>query len=202
MEISIKKNLVASSIAGVFIGVLSIPVIHNLTGSNNALIFIGLIILCFVGSVFATWVGYIIGKKIKVIFEVIKFGITGVLNTFVDFGVLNLLMFIFSAISGIWYAIFKSVSFLVAVINSYFWNKYWTFGSKNKTNTTEATSFFVVSVIGFVINVATASLVVNMVPAIINVSGMVWANIGALVGTMSAFIWNFFGYKFFVFKNK
>ena len=63
-------------------------------------------------------------------------------------------------------------------------------------------SFIVVSGIGFVINVLVATIVVNWIPNVLNTSDVIWANIGALLGTFFGLAWNFIGYKFFVFEKK
>lgn len=196
-----KKNILAGSLAGFFIGLLSIPVAYNF-GMHSFLYLFIISLVLFVGSIFASIVGSLLGKWMEVLFQITKFIIVGVLNTFVDFGVLNLLMVVFSVVSGVWYTVFKSISFIVSVANSYIWNKYWTFESHKKSDISEATSFLAVSIIGFVINVMTASVVVNNIPVLFGVNDVAWANIGALCGTLLALSWNFIGYKFFVFKNK
>jgi putative flippase GtrA len=134
-----------------------------------------------------------------------KFVLVGGLNTLIDLGVLNLLMFATKIASGPWYSGFKGISFIAAVINSYLLNKFWTFKSKDSTNTgKEFIQFLVVSVLGFAINVGVATFVVNVISpklAYSGVSEVIWANIGAVAATFCAMIWNFIGYKFIVFKK-
>ena len=143
-----------------------------------------------------------IGRKLLVIFQIAKFLLVGVLNTFVDLGVLNLLILISGIASGFGYSIFKGISFIIAVINSYFWNKFWTFGKKEATQSTkEFSQFFIVSTIGFGMNVGIASLVVNVIGPQFGLTEKIWANIGAITATVIAFAWNFLGYKFIVFKK-
>ena len=100
---------------------------------------------------------------------------------------------------GPFYVIFKSISFIAAVSNSYVWNKYWTFESKS-SETKEIVQFFAVSVIGFLINVGIASSIANFV-SVVGVSDKLMANFGALSGTIAGLMWNFLGYKFIVFKK-
>ncbi|PIP92113.1 hypothetical protein COW77_01700, partial [Candidatus Wolfebacteria bacterium CG18_big_fil_WC_8_21_14_2_50_39_7] len=87
------------------------------------------------------------------------------------------------------------------VINSYFWNKHWTFGVSDSANIKEFSQFMAVSLVGFAINVGAASLLVNFIGSPESISPERWANIGALSATIISLVWNFVGYKFIVFKR-
>ena len=165
-------------------------------------------------SVIGLWIAYFISKRFLIIWQAAKFLLVGVLNTFVDLGALNLLILASGIATGFGYSVFKGISFIVAVINSYFWNKFWTFKksatgqagkpaqilqSKIKAGR-EFTQFFIVSAIGFGINVGIASLVVNLIGPRFDITEKIWANIGAIFATFFAMVWNFLGYKFIVFK--
>lgn len=146
-----------------------------------------------------------LSEKYPIIPQFMRFALIGFMNFFVDIAVLNILMLASGRSAGIHYTIFKSASFLVAVTFSYFFNKYWTFRDKSKTRQVRQFSqFLFVSVIGMVINVSAASIFVNyMAPAItfISLSGKLWGNLGAVCGAAAGLIWNFAGYKFWVFKK-
>ena len=53
----------------------------------------------------------------------LKFGIVGGVNTAIDFGVFSILLYMFS-VPVLWAHV---AGFLLAVLNSYVMNKYWTF---------------------------------------------------------------------------
>lgn len=153
-------------------------------------------------SLFGVFVARLLGKKIPVLFQLAKFVLVGALNTFVDLGILNLLMIIFAVSAGWLYSIFKATSFICSVINSYFWNKFWTYEHKEtRVGGREFGKFFSVAGTGFLLNVGIASLVVNVIGPQFGVSSEIWANIGAFVAIICVFIWNFLGYKFLVFKK-
>lgn len=153
-------------------------------------------------SVVGVWLAHLIGKKIPVLFQLAKFVLVGALNTFVDLGILNLLMFIFAISTGWFYSMFKATSFICSVINSYFWNKFWTYEHKEtRVGGKEFGKFFSVAGTGFLLNVGIASLVVNLIGPQFGISPEIWANIGAFVAIICVFMWNFLGYKFFVFKK-
>lgn len=130
-----------------------------------------------------------------------KFAAVGTLNTLLDLGVLNLLILVTGVAAGLYYALFKAISFLVAATNSYFWNKFWTFQSRLPVTVTEYLRFAFFTLIGTLINVSVAYFVVNVVGAPASLSLKQWANIGALLAVVASFLWNFLSYRNIVFKG-
>ena len=197
-----KKNLTLALIASALITVLVIPTIANLPlpesiaslGTIGVAIILG--ILSFVGYLTAEFLGGWVGlfKQLG------RFAIVGVLNTIVDFAVLNVLIKAFNITGGFTIDLFKGMSFVVAVINSYYWNKYWTFQVEKKTRS-EFLEFIGVSLIGFGLNVGAFHTIVNIIDPISGITPGAWANLGALAGTIIGLIWNFLGYKLIVFKK-
>lgn len=152
-------------------------------------------------SVIGLYVAYFLAKFVKIIYQAAKFALVGVLNTFVDLGILNLFILFTGISAGTTYSMFKGVSFIAAALNSYAWNKWWTFESKKEKIGKEFTQFMIVSVIGFFLNVGTATIVVNVIGPQFGIAAAPWASVGALAGTIVVFVWNFVGYKFWVFKD-
>jgi putative flippase GtrA len=151
-------------------------------------------------------------KKYPVIGQFVRFGLIGGLNTGVDLVILNILMFSFSVFEGTGYSVLKATSFCFAATLSYFLNKYWAFRDNSENHkVVQFSQFFVVSVIGAIINVSVATLIVTFIkPAfggeveilMINpLKDQIWGTIGALGGTAIGLIWNFLGYKLLVFKK-
>jgi putative flippase GtrA len=195
-----KADIIAGLVAGFLIAVLALFVFTNLAISLGAVRWAMLIVLP-IGAVVGLFLANTLSRFWKPIWQIAKFGLVGVLNTLVDFGVLNLLIYLTGVSVGLSFSIFKSISFVVAVVNSYFWNKLWTFqGSSSSGVSREFAQFFVVSVIAFALNVGLASLLVNVIGPQGGLSEKLWANAAALAGTIVSFTWNFLGYKFIVFK--
>jgi putative flippase GtrA len=142
------------------------------------------------------------GDKFGVFFQLYKFVLIGVLNTIFDLTLLNALITLTSISTGWQFSVFKGASFTIAVINSYLWNKLWTFSRVGGVAPMEFGKFFAVTIIGMGINVGAASLIVNVVGPVGCISGQIWANIAALASIGFSTIWNFAGYKIFVFKKK
>lgn len=153
-------------------------------------------------ALLAVFIGWLIGKKIPIIFQFVKYATAGFANTAVDFGVLNLLMWMTNIYSGKTIFLLNSISFLVAVIHSYIWNKFWTFKSTEKNIAGQFLQFLIVSLIGIVINGAIVYTITTLVSPMFNLSSIAWANSAKVLATIVSLIWNFVGYKFIVFKKK
>jgi putative flippase GtrA len=78
----------------------------------------------------------------------LRFAAVGVTGAVVDFSVFNLLTSVFH-LEGV---IAQSISFVVAVINNFLWNRYWTYpDSRSKSLKRQLLQFFVVNVAGLAI---------------------------------------------------
>lgn len=140
-------------------------------------------------------------EKYPVILQVLKFGVTGVMNTGIDFLVLNGLMWLTNTYSGKLIILLNVISFSAAVTNSYLWNKYWTFRVKEKDEIPqEFFKFLTVSLVGAAINSSVLFFFTTLLDPSFGLSEGVWANIGKLLATGVALFWNFIGYKFWALK--
>ncbi len=203
-----KIDLISSIVIGLIISAFAIALLSvleseiNVPGFNTTLLW--LLILIGVPFLVVIWV-YLtsrLGSRRHVFFQFGKFIPIGISNTAIDFGVLNLLILTSGVDKGLLFSVFKGASFLCAGMNSYLWNKFWTFDSRGTAGIgRQFVKFIIVSGIGFVINVAVASFIVNFIEPIGGISPILWANIGALASIVIVIIWNFFGYKFLVFKK-
>ena len=131
-----------------------------------------------------------------------KFVLIGGVNTAIDFAVLNIEIKLTGMTSGSGLFVLNTISFLVAVINSYFMNKYWTFQdvTRNREETKFA-QFIGVSLLGLGINSSIVAGITTFVAPVFGISPVLWANIAKLLATGISLIWNFVGYKLFVFKK-
>lgn len=137
----------------------------------------------------------------KLIRQFSKFVLIGLLNTGIDFGVLNLLMRLFSVYEGSSIIPIKAIAFFIANINSYFCNKYWTFKQKQKEHISqEYSKFLIVSGVALGIHLAIIYSITTFIPPIL-IGEKLWANFANLVAIGLSLIWNFIGYKFIVFKK-
>lgn len=199
-----KKDFSLVAIIGACFAIFSVPILKNIgliSSVNVFAVFVAALAVALC-AVIALWLAALIARRIPVIFQVAKFAAVGAFNTFLDWGILNLLIALSGVAAGIWFSVFKGCSFLVANSGSYFWNKYWTFQNKDRASVGEFGKFFLVSVIGAVINIGVASLIVNGIDPLWSLSAPQWANVGAALATVVSLVWNFVGYKFLVFIKR
>lgn len=157
-----------------------------------------------VASFIAFIVGFLLGKVLPIIFQIAKFAITGGLNTLIDFTVLNIFSSLTQVVGGIFIVPINIISFSVATINSYFWNRHWTFqraGEREKMKGGEFLTFIAVSVVGVLLNTSVIYLLTTFVSAPEGFSGSWWLNISKVIATLVSLVWNFLGYKFIVFRT-
>ncbi len=200
-SLSFGKSALLGSLAIGIVTALLLPIIaqniHAHIPFQGALIVV-LPVLCVVGL----FVAYQLGKVAPVLYQIAKFGLVGILNTAIDFGIANGLIVLTGIAEGLTVSVvFKAISFTFAVINSYFWNKWWTFEESGQAKLTEFSQFLFVSIVGFGINLGTATVVINVLPRPATFAASQWDNVGFLAATFVALAWNFVGYKFWVFKK-
>ncbi len=195
------RDLVFAAINGAFIGILAPFIFANLTVKLPlpALLFAPLLALL---AAIGVSIGYWLSKIRPFFFQLSKFGIIGITNTVIDLGVYNFFIFTSDISSGYLIAVFKSFAVLIAIVNSYIWNKFWSFEKQETDNVgKEFRQFLLVSLIGLLINVSITLFVVNGIGAPAGIAEKTWANVGGITASILVLAWNFIGYKFFVFKK-
>jgi len=161
-----------------------------------------LIVIFPILSIVCLWIAYLIGKKYFFILQAAKFLLIGTFGALIDLGVLNILIWISGISSGLLFPVFKTISFVIANSSKYFGHKFWVFEKKGMIGAKkEFGRFFLVSLVGLIINVVAASLIVNLIQPQFGLSETVWANVGGIVAALMTVVWNFLGYKFLVFKK-
>lgn len=214
MDIKItKKDLLLAALAGALAAWLSFPILKNLKifdilyeqGIDAIDFSIFWLFFLPVGAILALHFFYFLSKYKNIIgfFELGKYGIVGVLNTMLNAGVYNLLIFITNIASGITLDIFFIIAFAITVTNSFFWNKFWAFEERKIENIkTEAIQFFVISAIVAAVNAVILHIIVNIIGAPMSIDQKIWANVALGFTIITAFLGNFFSYKYIVFSGK
>jgi len=198
-----KNDLIGAFVIGVLCGLILVLISDFLEVPIELKKFLnfGPIVLPIL-SVFGISFLSLFREKSLTIFQAGKTFLVGILNTFIDMSILTVLMESFNIFSGSFYVLFKGVSFTTATINSYFWNKFWTFEKKEtKDAFKETAQFYLITIGGLLIHLGVSSLIVNFIGPQFGISKEVWAYVGAMAAVFCGFLWNFSGYKFIVFKK-
>lgn len=194
-----KKELFLSLAAAVLAAIFLVPTLIN-TGYYykipyvNLILFIVLPILAVVSMSIANF----IGKRILLIWQFAKFSLVGVLNTSIDFGILNFLISQTNFTEGGGIGLINVPSFSAAIINSYFWNRRWVFEDAKQGN---FLTFAVITIIGLLINTSVLVVITTFIPPIFVSSPTLWANTAKVLATGISLVWNFAGYKIIVFRR-
>lgn len=196
-----KKDALLGAIIGAAIALLIYPIAHNLGFSFSlpfqAALTVALALLTPAGIAVAAW----LARRWAVILQVAKYGAVGVLNTLIDAGMLNLLSAWSGVYSGTPIILYNSIGFSVAVVNSYFWNRYWVFASRDTQYGKEFVQFVIVSAIGLGLNTGLVYLLTTFVTPFSGLTPQVWENVAKAIAIPLSFAWNFAGYKFIVFRQ-
>ncbi|EPY2272465.1 GtrA family protein [Clostridium sporogenes] len=130
---------------------------------------------------------YIFYGKFK---HISRFSIVGIANTTIDF----LMFTIFNELVGAGYMISQIVGYSFGIINSFIFNKKWTFKERkiNKKVLYELMQFIVVNLVSLIITV----FVMNFLAKNLNIN----VYLAKVVVTIIAQATNFVAYKFIVFK--
>ena len=142
-------------------------------------------------------------KRKELLSQIIKYVFVGSLNTGIDFAVLNLLMWLTAIYLGGWIILLNAIAFSVAIINSYFLNKYWTFKDKgtDENKVKEFSKFVSITLVGMILNTTVVYLITTFTSPIMGISPEIWANLAKVIATAVSLVWNFLGYKFIIFKK-
>lgn len=149
-------------------------------------------------AIVGMFVAYQVGKKIGILWQFCKFSLVGVLNSSIDFGILNLLVSATGITSGPSLIPLNAFAFSAAVTNSYFWNRRWVFAGKKHGN---FVVFFIITVIGVGINSSIVFAIATFVNPIDGLSDTLWVNFAKALATGVSLFWNFAGYRLVVFKK-
>lgn len=208
-----KTDYAIAGLIGFFAGMFVIPVLYNIHYASaghlipfaidlrNPFLLLSLPWILAIGAVVGMGVMGLLGRKSPFFIQFGKFAVVGVLNTAIDFGILNIISIVTGVTSGIVIGGVNIPGVAIALTNAYFWNKYWVFGNRdNKGALHNVPTFLLVSGLGVLGNSGIV-IFATLYPPIVSMSASVWLNMAKLFATVFSLVWNFIGYKFIVFRS-
>lgn len=202
-----KTDYAIAGLIGFFAGIFIIPMLINLGQSNPVLKSYAVLMaapwIATVAIIFDVWLGKFLARFrfFSVFDQLSKFGAVGILNTSIDFGILNLLSLITGVTAGIAVGGYNLPGVSVAVVNTYFWNKFWVFRQGGDKSFGDIPIFLLVTISGIVGNSVIVVLGAAYLPHLVPGKAGILLNLAKLFATAFSLAWNFLGYKFFVFKR-
>jgi putative flippase GtrA len=128
--------------------------------------------------------------------------VTNITSAVIDYGVLFLLSEMTGIVSGNGIIPLNAISFTIGTVNSYHFNKKWSFGDDTQfEHGKKFTLFLIVSIIAVVINTTIVRVISTNVHPVLNLSPRAWLFASKVIASIFSFSCNFLGYKFIVFRK-
>jgi putative flippase GtrA len=132
--------------------------------------------------------------------QLVRFVVVGGLNTGIDLLILNCLLWVLPTQNALLLLLYNSLAYIIGAINSFFLNKYWTFGRKQKTSWSELLRFAMTTLAG----VACSNTIIWLVstyfhPLIANAT--IWANASKLFAICGTVLISFLCMRLWVFVH-
>ena len=137
----------------------------------------------------------------------LKFLVVGTIGAVVDFGVMNLLVNVFSVLL-VWAG---TVSFICAILSNFFWNRYWTYPDlRSKPIGRQLLEFSVVSIIGLAIRVPILALLEPITYSIFTnlpidiplpTAKFLSDNLTLAIAVVIVLFWNFFINRYWTYRD-
>ncbi len=203
------RDYAIGALIGFLTGVFIIPVLVNLgiavklalsVGVSEKVILSLTPLLVAIAFPFGVWFGGFMSRFIGFFAQLGKFAAVGFLNTAIDFGILNLLSAMTGITAGFYLGSINVPAAGIAMMNSYFWNKFWVFRARGGNAASDLPKFVIVSVGAILVNSAIVAIGTEF-PAPAGLGPALWLNATKVLATAASFLWNFVGYKLIVFRK-
>ena len=199
-----RKNYYLAVIAGFLAGFFLSFTVDNISAlssipSIRVHLLFGLPVLFLI----ATWIFTFLARtfsQFSFLKQAGKFLMVGFLNTAVDFGIINSLISYTGIVQGTTLVLFNTISFSIAVSNSYFWNRMWVFENKEDASVGQFSKFVITTLISLLINNLIVYTLATHVAPLFGLDQKTWVNLAKAFATAFTMVWNFLGYKFVVFR--
>jgi putative flippase GtrA len=122
------------------------------------------------------------------ILQIVSFAGVGLLNTAIDFGALSLLLHFHMPL-----LVANTLAFLLAVVNSYFMNKYWTFGAKEPGGWMQFVKFLIIATVGLFFS--------DLIVGVLVLAFDLWLTFAKVLSVVIVVSWNFVASKYLVFDQ-
>ncbi len=160
------------------------------------------------------------GSKPRELERFIKFCFVGALGAVIDLGTSNILMhFVFHVKDGdnLLVVLAGSISFTLAVISNFTWNRYWTYpDSRSRPLRNQLAQFFAINTIGLLVRALVIALLTNFYAGLVgevashhwfnlilqdNAQYKLGANMAIITALVIVMLWNFFANRYWTYGD-
>lgn len=134
-------------------------------------------------------------------FQFLQFSMIGGLNALVDIGTLNVFLILYPTTDRLLLALYNTLAYTLAIINSYLWNSKLTFRQGSKDNLSQKTLFFLQALVSLGINTSAFLLGLYLLDWLPIKQFMVQNAAKGIAMVLSSTA-SFFFMKYFVFTRK
>jgi putative flippase GtrA len=137
----------------------------------------------------------------KILVQFLRFCAVGGLNTCVDLLAFNVLIWLFPTTDSGLLVIFNSLAYLIGAVNSFCWNKLWTFRQHSETSNDQVVRFALVTGLGIICNDAFLWLATTILTSL-SLTSIFWINMAKVFAIAGSVTVSYVGMRFGVFTKK
>ena len=137
----------------------------------------------------------------SIVVQFLRFCVVGSLNTLVDVLAFNLLIWMFPTQDSGLLVIFNSLAYLIGAVNSFCWNKIWTFRQRSEASNVQIIRFALVTSLGIICNDAFLWLATTIFMSL-SLTSILWLNVAKVCAIAGSVTVSYIGMRFGVFTKK
>ena len=139
-------------------------------------------------------------RQMSLLLQILRFCLVGGMNTFVDVLIFNLLVWGFPTQDSGLLVIFNSLAYLIGAINSFCWNKLWTFKQRSSASNDQLARFAIVTSMGIICNDAFLWLATSILNSF-SLHSFLWVNVAKICAIGGSVAVSYLGMRFSVFTK-
>lgn len=139
-------------------------------------------------------------SRLGLLWQFMRFCVVGGLNTFVDLLIFNLLVWGLPTQDSGLLVVYNSAAYAIGALNSFCWNKLWTFRQRSSATSDQATRFVLITSLGIICNDAFLWLATTVLTSL-SLTSFVWINIAKMSAIAGSVAVSYVGMRFSVFTK-
>jgi putative flippase GtrA len=137
-------------------------------------------------------------QRTRTLWQLLRFSLVGSMNTVVDLLVLNTLLLLFPTTNSFVLLSFNALAYTMGAVNSFFLNKYWTFGYRHSMTRSELLRFTTTTLFGIALSSSIIWLASNVLHSFL-LNPTIWANVSKIFAVICTSLISYLALSFWVF---